>query len=571
MATRVARQQRDRRALKSFLPILDWLPQYNRNWLRPDIIAALTLWAVLVPEAMAYAAIAGMPAEAGLYAAPLALIAYAIFGTSRHLHVGPSSALAALSFSVVVTLAAAGSVAFIVLTIALALMAGILLVIGGLLRLGVLADFLSRPVLDGFVVGVAISIAVGQLHKLLGFEAEGVYDLAPDLLVIARNIGMTHWPTLAVGLASLALLFAMHKYVPKVPAAIVLLFLSIAASSLLGFEEMGIHVVGGIPAGLPDFGLPTDLRLSDLVAIAPGAMGLALVAFAESVAISRSVATKHGYEVDANKEMGAIGIANLGSAFSGAFAVNGSMSRTSVAESMGAKSQMVSIVAAIAVFITAAFLTPLFYALPEAVLGAIVIHAVWHNITLRKINEFRNITRLDYATALVAMVGVLVFGLLEGLLLAAMVGLLSLLVGTKKRNTTILGKVPGKEIFRSIENYPDAETYPGLLIVRFDGTLFYANVPDFQAAMRGMIAAADPPPNIILIDCESINDIDATAVLTLRDFQKQLQAAQIELRFARVKTNVLAVMERGGLLQAVPADHIFPTVEDAVDAVLAER
>lgn len=571
MATRVAPQQKNGRALRSFLPILEWLPQYNRAWLRPDVIAALTLWAVLVPEAMAYAAIAGMPAETGLYAAPLALIAYAVFGTSRHLHIGPSSAVAALSFSVVVGLTAAGSPAFIVLTIALALVTGILLILGGLLRLGVLADFLSRPVLDGFVVGVAITIAVGQLDKLLGFQAEGVYDLTPQIVTIARHIGMTHWPTLVVGLLSLALLFGMHKYTPKIPAAIVLLFLAIAASSLLGFERMGIHVVGEIPAGLPNFGLPADFGLDDLLAVAPGAIGVALVAFAESVAISRALATKHGYEVDANQEMAAIGLANLGSGFSGAFAVNGSMSRTSVAENAGAKSQMVSIIAAVAILITAAFLTPLFYALPEAVLGAIVIHAVWHNITLREVNAYRKITRVDYATALVAMGGVLAFGLLEGLLLAAVVGLLSLLAGTKKRNTTALGKVPGSNTFRSVENYPHAETYPGLLIIRFDGTLFYANVPDFQSAVRQMIADADPPPKIILIDCESINDVDATAVLTLRDFHKQLQAAQIELRFARVKTNVMAIMERGGLLRAVPPDHFYPSVEAGVDAALAER
>jgi sulfate permease, SulP family len=563
-------QQKTRRSLKSFVPILEWLPAYHRDWLRPDVIAALTLWAVLVPEAMAYADIAGMPAETGLYAAPLALIAYAIFGTSRHLDVGPSSAVAALSFSVVAGLAATGSEAFILLTIALALMVGLMIIVGGLLRLGVLADFLSRPVLDGFVVGVAISIAVGQLDKILGFEPETSYDFVPEILAFVRDIDMIDWPTFLVGIISLALLFAMHKYTPKIPAAIVVLFLSIAASTYLGFEEMGIHVVGEIPAGLPDFGIPEGLGLDNLLAVAPGAIGVALVAFAESVAIARSLATKYGYDVDANQEMVAIGAANIGSGFSGAFAVDGSMSRTSVAEGAGAKSQMVSIIAAVAILVTAAFLTPLFYNLPEAVLGAIVIHAVWHNITLRKVNEYRDITRLDYITAIVAMVGVLAFGLLEGLLLASALGLLSLLAGTKKRNTTILGKVPDTAVYRSIENYPNAERYPGLLIVRFDGTLFFANANDFRTAVRRAIEITDPPPSVILIDCESINDIDATAVLTLSEFQKQLQTEGIELRFARVKTHVMGIMERGGLLEAVPPDHFYPSVQDGVDAILAE-
>ena len=378
--------------IKSHIPILSWLPKYQRSWFRGDVIAALTVWALLVPEAMAYAGIAGMPPETGLYAAPLALIAYAIFGTSRHLDVGPSSAVAALSLSVVVGLGAViGSPEFIILTIALVFMVGIFLIIGGFLRLGVLADFLSRPVLDGFIVGVAISIAVGQLDKVLGFEPEG-YDFIPDLLLIITNLDMIHWPTAIVGGISLALLFFLHKFTPKLPAALIVLFLAIAASSLLDFDSRGIHIVGEIPAGLPDFGIPEGLGLDELAAVAAGAVGVALVAFAESVAIARSFGTKFGYEVDANQELIAVGAANLGSGFSGAFVVDGSMSRTSAAVGAGAKTQMVSLVAAGAVLITAAALTPLFTNLPEATLGAIVIHAVWHNISFSNIAQLRNWT-----------------------------------------------------------------------------------------------------------------------------------------------------------------------------------
>jgi MFS superfamily sulfate permease-like transporter len=334
-----AEEQRSRFKLKSFLPILEWLPVYQRGWFRGDVIAALTLWALLVPEAMAYAGIAGMPPETGLYAAPLALVAYAIFGSSPHLDVGPSSAVAALSFSVVVGILGASAVQseeWVVLSIALALMVGVFLIIGGSLRLGVLADFLSRPVLDGFVVGVAISIAVGQLDKILGFEPEG-YDFIPDILLFVKNIDMIHWSTAMVGLISLALLFALHKFTPKLPAALIVLFLAIAASSLLDFDSRGIHIVGEIPAGLPDFGIPEGLGLDELLAVAPGAVGVALVAFAESVAIARSFGTKFGYEVDANQELIAVGASNLGSGFSGAFVVDGSMSRTSAAVGAGAK------------------------------------------------------------------------------------------------------------------------------------------------------------------------------------------------------------------------------------------
>ena len=565
-------QQQTKRTFRSFFPILDWLPKYKGEWLRVDIIAALTLWALLVPEAMAYAGIAGMPPETGLYAAPLALIAYAIFGTSRQLDVGPSSAVAALSFSVVVGLGVAiGSAEFVVLTIALALMVGVYLIIGGFLKLGVLADFLSRPVLDGFVVGVAISIAVGQLDKLLGYEAQGTYDFVPELLQLVRDFSMVHWPTLIVGLVSLALLFIMHKFTPKLPSALIVLFLAIGASTLFNFESLGIHVVGEIPAGLPDFGIPEGLGLQELLAVAPGAIGVALVAFAESVAIARSFATKYGYEVDANQELIAIGASNLGSGFSGAFVVDGSMSRTAAADGAGAKSQMVSLIAAVAILITAVALTGLFYNLPEATLGAIVIHAVWHNINFKKITQYRVFTRLDYVTAVVAMIGVLALGLLEGLVIAAGLGLVTLLFGTKQRGTFVLGKEPETAVFRSLEHYPEGETYPGLLILRFDGTLFFANAHDFVSAVNRAIELAEPTPRVVLFDGESINDIDATAVITLKEFHDQLQKADIQLRLARLKTQVLAVMKSGGLEESIPPEHIYPTVKQGVEAFLAEE
>ena len=568
MTTNTIPKQDNKRTLKSYFPIVDWLPKYQKTWLRGDVIAAFTLWALLVPEAMAYAGIAGMPPETGLYAAPLALLAYAIFGTSKHLDVGPSSAVAALSFSAVVGVGAVvGSAEFILLTIALALMVGVFMIIGGLLKLGVLADFLSRPVLDGFVVGVAISIAVGQLDKILGFEPEG-YDFVPDVLQFITHLNQIHMATFVIGMISLALLFILHKYTPKLPAPLIVLFLAIIASYLLDFESYGIHIVGDIPMGLPDFGIPAGLGLEELLAVAPGAFGVAMVAFAESVAIARAYATKYGYEVDANQELIAVGASNLGSGFSGAFTVDGSMSRTAAIEGAGGKSQMVSIIGAVAILITAAALTWLFYYLPEATLGAIVIHAVWKNINFSKISKYRSITTLDFVTAVVAMIGVLAFGLLEGLLLAAFLGLIALLAGTKQRNTSILGKVPETNIYRSLEHNPEGETYPGLLILRFDGSLFFANSHDFVVAVQRAVAATDPKPKVLLIDGESINDIDATAVMTIREMEGQLAKDGVEVWLAQIKTPVLDIMKRAEVEKAIPAEHIFPSVQTAVDAYL---
>ena len=569
MTTTTITPQKERRTLKSFFPIVEWLPKYQASWLRFDVIASLTVWALVVPEAMAYAGIAGMPPEAGLYAAPLALIGYAIFGTSKHLNVGPSSTVAALSFSVVVGLAAAGSDEFISLTIMLAILVGILLIIGGLLRAGVLADFFSKPVLDGFIVGVAITIVVGQLDKLLGYEVEGA-DFVPEILLLASDIAMTHWPTLVVGLVSLALLFLIERFIPKLPGAITVLFLAIIASALLGFEDMGIHIVGEIPAGLPQFGLP-DVTTDQILALFPGAAAIALVAFAESVATARSYASKFNYKVNADQELIALGASNAGAGISQGFVVDGSLSKTSASVEAGAKSQMVSIIAAIIILITIVALTPLFYALPEATLGAIVIHAVWHLVNFRKLSQYRKVTSLDFWTAVIAMIGVLALGILQGLIIAVFIGLLALIIGTKTRATSVLGRVPEDNTFRGLENYPEGETYPGLLILRYDGSLFFANAPDFADEVRTGVEFSDPPPKVMLIDGESINGIDATAINTIIELNDELTRKEISLRFARVRANVMEIMQRAGLEEIIGTENFYTSVHEAVDAFLAEK
>ena len=569
MTTTTITPQKEKRTLKSYFPIIEWLPEYKGAWLRFDLIAALTVWALVVPEAMAYAGIAGMPPEYGLYAAPLALLGYAIFGTSKHLNVGPSSTVAALSYSVVIGLAAAGSEDFISLTITLAIITGILLIIGGLLRMGVLADFFSKPVLAGFIVGVAITIVVGQLDKLLGYEAEAELAFIPEILVLLSEIGMTHWPTLVVGLVSLALLFLMEKYIPKVPAAITVLFLAIIVSALVGFEDMGIHVVGEIPAGLPELGLP-GVTLEQIGALIPGAIAIALVAFAESIATARSYASKFDYKVNADQELIAYGAANAGAGISQGFVVDGSLSKTAASVGAGAKSQMVSIIAAVIILITIVALTPLFYALPEATLGAIVIHAVWHLINFRKLQAYRKVTSLDFWTAVICMFGVLALGILQGLVLAIGIGLLALIIGTKTRATSILGRVPDENIFRGLENYPDGQTYPGLLILRFDGSLFFANAPDFADEVRVGVELSDPAPRVVLIDGESINGIDATAINTIIELNDELARKDITLRFARVRANVMEIMQRAGLEEVIGSQDFYTSVHDGVDAFLAE-
>jgi high affinity sulfate transporter 1 len=555
--------QNNKRTLKSLFPIIDWLPRYDKSWLRWDVIAALTVWALLVPEAMAYAGIAGMPPQTGLYTAPLALLGYALFGSSRHLNVGPSSTVAILSFAIIGGMAVAGGPEFIALTTGLALLTGILLIVAGMLKLGVLADFLSKPVLGGFVIGLAITIAFGQLGKILGYgvEADGFFR---EVLKFVQDINKIHFPTLIVGVISLAILFLMHAYTPKIPAAITVLLLAIGASAALNLHDVyGVHIVGEIPSGLPPMGLP-DVSLRDYIHLVPGALAVALVGFAESVAAARSYATKFGYEVDANQEMIGLGVANLGSGVSGGFVVDGSLSKTAAAVGSGAKSQMVSIFAAIFIVITVLFLTPLFYSLPEATLGAIVIHAVWKLINFHKLRRYYAIKKADFWAALVALLGVLVFGLLGGLLMAVVLSLFYLLMSVKNPHAAILGKLPGRSAFRSLENFPDAETYPGLLIFRFDSLLFFANAPNFRELVRAALEQT-PDTKVFLVDGESINYVDVTAIDMLDELHDELKDSGIELWFSGIIMDVYETLERADLVEKVGPDGFHPSIHAAVE------
>jgi MFS superfamily sulfate permease-like transporter len=363
----------------------------------------------------------------------------------------------------------------------------------------------------------------------------------------------------------------MERYIPKVPAAITVLFLAIIVSALVGFEDMGIHVVGEIPAGLPPIGLPEGINLDQVLALLPGAAAIALVAFAESVATARSYASKFNYKVNADQELIALGASNTGAGISSGFVVDGSLSKTSASAEAGAKSQMVSIIAAVIILITIVALTPLFYALPEATLGAIVIHAVWHLINFRKLQNYRKVTSLDFWTAVIAMLGVLALGILQGLLLAVFIGLLALIIGTKTRSTSVLGRVPGEKIYRGLENYPEGETYPGLLILRFDGSLFFANAPDAANEMRTAVEMSDSPPKVLLLDGESINGIDATAINTIEELRDELQRAGVEIWFARIQAKVMEVLQRTDMIDMFGSERFYVSIQDGVDAFLAEQ
>ena len=546
-------------------PIVNWLPGYQARWIRFDFVAGLTIWAILVPEGMAYASLAGVPEEAGLYAAILPLILYAIFGSSRQLSVGPSSTVAILSATTVAGVAGGGDEEeFLVLSAFLALMVGGILVLAGLAKLGFMADFLSRPVLDGFIVGAALVIAMGQLPKIFGIEIEGG-NFFEDAVEIIKELDATSVAALILGGGLLILDLAIHRFTPRIPGALVLLVLGIALVSIFNLDETeNVEIVGDIPAGLPSIGWPSGVSWEQFVALVPGALGLALVAFADSISSARSFAAKHGYEIDGDKELIAVGASNIGAGFSGAFSVDGSLSRTAAGDGAGARTQVSSLAAAVLIIVTLLVLTPLFKNLPEAALGAIVIGAVWHLIDFRKFTKLWALDRTSFWAAFLAMAGVLVLGVLEGVLIAVGFSLVALIYRATRPRVSVLGMA--EERYYDVERRPEAETEPGVIVIRFDYELYFANATFFRDEVRRLVREADPAPYAVVIDCEGIADVDLTAAEILAELQGELTEQGITLLMARVKGPVRDMIRRMRREEDVEDAERYESVEEAVDA-----
>jgi len=557
--------------LRRYLPITDWLPGYDwGKTLRWDLIAGLTVWALLIPEAMAYAGIAGVPPEAGLYTAPLALIGYAIFGSSRHLFVGPSSTVAILSAATIGGLVASDAATFWEATSWLAIITGAILVILGLLRMGWIANFMSQPVLDGFIVGLAITIAVGQLDKMFGIEAEGE-NVVREFLDIIAQIGDWHLATMVVGFVSLALLFAMHRFTPKIPAALTVVILAIIASAVFDFETAGIHIVGDIPSGLPPIGLPgwpEGVLVGELIL---GALAIVIVGYAESLAAAKQYARKYGYKVDANQEMIGLGVANLGAGISQGFVVDGSLSKTAAGDSAGQKTQMTGLIAAVMTIITILFLTGLFFYLPEATLGAIVVHAVWKLIDFKKLSRMLAVRKKDFYAGLASFVGVLIFGILEGVIIGVVLSLLILIYRASFPSATELGRVEigDRETYVSLADSDEAQRRNGIVVHRFDADLIFSNANGFADSVREMLYESEPQAFAVVLDCEQMTVIDMTGAMALQELTAELRDNNVDVHLARIHGDAFEVARRSGVLDDVGEANVHTTVAEAVNAALA--
>jgi high affinity sulfate transporter 1 len=516
-----------------FMPGLGIFTRYDRSWLRSDLGAGLSVAAIALPVGIAYADLAGVPAVIGMYSAIFPLLAYALFGSSRQLMTGPDAATCIIVAASLGPLAGGDPERYLAMMVILTLMTGILYVVAGFSRLGFIANFLSQPILTGYLNGIALIIIAGQLQKLFGYTGEAE-EFFPKLTEFIDKLDHSHLPTLVLGLGLLTVLIVLRRIAPKLPAALVVVVVGIAVVVTLGLDQSGVAVLGSVPAGLPSLHIaavePTALKT-----LLGDAAGIALVSFTSGVLTAKSFARRNRYEVDANQELIAFGACNIASGLGQGFPVTGADSRTAVNNAMGGKTQLVGIVAAAAMLLILFFLTePLGY-VPTAALAAVIMVSA---VGLFDFNELRNLYEMSHRELLLSVgttLGVLILGVLPGVLLAVALSLFWLLAVVSRPHDGVLGRAKGIKGFHNIADFPEATTIPGLILYRFDANLVFFNADYFRDRVRAIIAAAETPVEWVVVDASSINVIDITALQKVDELREELSAQGIVLATARIK------------------------------------
>ncbi|HOB50779.1 MAG TPA: sulfate permease [Mycobacterium sp.] len=539
---------------------------YDRKFLRGDVVGGLTVAAYLVPQVMAYATLAGLPAVNGLWCALVPLVVYAFFGTSRLLSAGPESTTALMTATAIAPLAAGDAAAYASMAAVLAIMVGLVCLFAGIIRLGFLADLLSRPVLVGYMTGLAVIMICSQLGKLTGapVEGDGIVDQIASLIAVRHQL---HVPTLLFSLAVLATLLAFNKLVPKAPGPLIAVLLATAAVAVFGLDRYGIKVIGDVPAGLPQIGishlsLPAD-HITNLMAVA---VGIAVVAFADTILTARTFAARDGSRIDANAELRAMGIYNVGSAFTHGFPVSSSASRTALGYLVGARTQMYSLVAMVVVVVIMLTAHSLLANFPTAALGALVVYA---GLRLIEVSEFARLGRFrasELILALSAVAGVLLLGILPGVIAAVGISILDLLRRVARPHDGVLGFVPGLAGMHDVDDYPDARLEPGLLVYRYDAPLFFANAENFVRRALRSVRDNPEPVQWFILNAEANVEVDLSALDAVRRLREILTERGIVFGMARVKQDLRDALEAAGLVEEIGEDNIYPTLPTAVAA-----
>ena len=543
---------RPHRSLGNVVP--RWLRTYRRAWLGPDVLAGVIVWSVVVPQAVAYAQIAGLPPSAGLVAAPGALIGYALLGGSRSLVVSATTATSALSAAAVAPLAGGDAARFAALSAGLAVVSAAVLVGAGLLRLGGVMDLVSKPVMTGFLFGLGLIVALGQLPALFGLPpvTGGFFEKLWD---IVSGLGDAHGWTAAVGLASVGLLVALRRLRPGVPGTLVVLVAAIVVSWAFDLSGHGVEVVGDLPSAFPSPEWP-DISWRDVVELLPAAFGVMIVS-AEAVGVARSIASSQGYTIDTNRDLVALGTSNFLAGVSPGFVQSGGASQTMAAERAGGKTQLASLVAAGLILATGLFLAPFFEDLPQATLAAIVVVAIAGFFRVDEIVRFGRLRRSAVLISLVALVGVLLFGVLPGLLIAAGLSLAVVVQRLSRPAVGILGRDAETGAWARIDRHSDVQTTPGVIVCRVDGPLFYANAAQVKERLTSL-TAADPDVRVVVLDLAGSPDLDVETLDMLAELERQLAERGAELRLASPRAPVLRMLGRAGL-----AGHVAPTLDAA--------
>ena len=552
-------------------PGLANLSSYRAPWLRKDIVAGLVLTALLVPQGMAYAELAGLPPITGLYTSILCLVAYAIFGPSRILVLGPDSSLGPMIAATILPIAGARGdpERAVALASALALLVGTITALAGIARLGFVADLISKPTILGYMNGLAVTILVSQLPKLFGFSVEGDSFL-DDVTGFVEGLadGETVAASLAIGLFGLLLIVVLQHWLPKVPGVLLAVVLSTMAAGILELADHGVSLVGVLPQGFPPFTLP-DVGFSDIGLLFGGALGIALVSLTDTISTASSFAARSGDEIDGQREMIGIGASNIAAGFFQGFPVSTSGSRTAVAEQAGAKTQVTGLVGAVAIVLILLFFPGLLRDLPQPTLAAVVITASLSLADVPATIRLYRVRRTEFLLSIAAFLGVVLLGVLPGIALAV-----ALSIGNVFRRAwwpyqTVLGRVPGLAGYHDVRSYPAAERLPRCVIFRFDAPLFFANSRTFREQVR-TLARSEPPPSWIIVASEPITDVDTTAADMLQELNEELIDRGLCLVFAEMKDPVRTKVERYELTPTIDPNRFFPTIRSAVEAFRSE-
>ncbi|MBD1872927.1 solute carrier family 26 protein [Nodosilinea sp. FACHB-131] len=547
----------------ALLPGLERLRHYPRAWLRQDCLAGITVAAYLIPQCMAYGELAGVGPVQGLWAILPALLLYTLVGTSPQLSVGPESSTAVMTAVAIAPLAATSGTDYTILASLLACAVGVLCLVGYAARLGFLADLLSKPILIGYMAGVAVIMIAGQLSRVSGIpiEAESVVG---QLTEFGSHLGQAHGPTLAVGGFVLVFLFAVQARFSQLPGPLLAVLLATSMVALLGLEQQGVKVVGEIPAGLPRFVVPLASR-QEVQQILTAAVGIAIVGYSDNVLTARALAARNHQRIDANQELFALGVANLGGGLVQGFPVSSSASRAAIGDSMGSKSQVYSLAAFGVVLGVLLFLRPLLAMFPTAALGALVIFAATKLVDIPEFLRLRAFRQGDFALALATTVGVLATDLLVGVAIAVGLSVIELFARIARPHDAVMGRVPNIAGLHDVTDWPGATTIPGLVIYRYDAPLFFANAVNFQRRALAVVEAETAPVEWFVINTEAMVGIDVTAADMLVELHETLKKQGITLALARVKQDLYAQLKRCGLLELIGTEHIFFTLPSAID------